>query len=74
MKHWKPEERFEALENQAELQKKAEEPECKDSLLEDETGSSSSDLSESDGPVQAEKKKSKLPKKIRKRVDKYKRN
>ena len=75
-KRWKR--MFEALENQAELNKSTEETTTKDPLLEDESSSSSSDSSESDGipePVKVEKKKKgKLPKKIRKHVSIFKRN
>ena len=66
---------FEALENQTEQQHKSnEETNYKDPLLEDNSSSSSSDSSESDvppEPIKVPKKKNKLPKKIRKRVDKY---
>lgn len=72
-KRWKR--MFEALENQTELQHKSnEEPTYKDPLLEDNSSSSSSESSESDvppEPIKMPKKKNKLPKKIRKRVDKY---
>ena len=72
-KRWKR--MFEALENQTEQQHKSnEESTHKDPLLEDNSSSSSSDSSESDvppEPIKQQKKKNKLPKKIRKRVDKY---
>ena len=72
-KRWKR--MFEALENQTEQQHKSnEETTYKDPLLEDSSSSSSSDSSESDAPpesIKVPKKKNKLPKKIRKRVDKY---
>ena len=72
-KRWKR--MFEALENQTEQQHKSiEETTYKDPLLEDNSSSSSSDSSESDvspEPIKVPNKKNKLPKKIRKRVDKY---
>ena len=72
-KRWKR--MFEALENQTEQQHKSnEETTYKDPLLEDNSSSSSSDSSESDvppEPIKPQRKKNKLPKKIRKRVDKY---
>ena len=71
-KRWKR--MFEALENQTELNKETEEPTHKDPLLEDVFSSSSSESSESNvppEPIKPQRKKNKLPKKIRKRVDIY---